>query len=747
MEYRFTLTYNGVDTEVIEPRGWSEFKSEIKRDFKSHGVLFKFTSGTLKLGFADGKSVLDDAFRLEGFDAVVTLTVDRRLDEYYSYENIFVGDAVMQNRGYDENYFNVDFESSSFQQKVINRLKSKVRLDTSIDLDGNPLVGSLPSYTNDWGTIRLNSDYVADYVAGGVSNAKTTFTENTPDTGGGSFYQNLVVNFDGVLQDDLKQYQSITQALSDGQIGSASGLQNFISGIDGYLTVTGDIKYRINGTLTTSVSGDIFIKARWKLRHENSAGTIIGSEQTLHTKTIGGTDPLNYDSGVLEESFTETTISGVNKGDFIFIYLEVEADVAAGGGGDTSDLTNNYELYNSSRYSLSMLKDQETVSVKSYLVYDIISWILYIISGEENNLSSDFLALTEHGALTDGCGGKNVITNGSHLRGIDDALEISLEEVLDSLSAIYGIGWGFEKKYEGGYRMRLELMEHFYSDNQILDLGSPIDIKEGESYTEDTFDDLVFNTAKIGYSKFSSDEDFTGEIDDFLTKSEYSLPLKTITGDYTRTSNLIASGRLIQATFEERANLTKVWKYDNSNFIISVVRDVSNFEPENDENFDTVTGLDDSTTAYNIRHAPVYMLLNQALLVNCALMGKPLDKIIQNTNVEVNKSFAAQFSSSEDCLLSDSQRLLRSAIGNIEIGNNYQGLRLFNPITNNITIALTKTQLDTIVESMEGETPGYISYNDDKGVSKDGYILNIKWNQNEDIAGVETLEKADNYGL
>ena len=168
MQYRFVLTYNNVDTEVIEPNGWSDFKSEIKRDFKSHGVVFKFTSGSLKLGFADGRSVLENAFQLEGFDAVVTLTVDRRIDEFYSWENIFIGDAIMKNRELDENYFNVDFESSTFQQKVVNRLKSKVRLDASIDLDGNPIIGSIDSYTNDWGSIRLNSDYVGDYKTGEI---------------------------------------------------------------------------------------------------------------------------------------------------------------------------------------------------------------------------------------------------------------------------------------------------------------------------------------------------------------------------------------------------------------------------------------------------------------------------------------------------------------------------------------------------------------------------------------------------
>ena len=78
MLFRFKLTYSGADTTVIEPQGWDAFQSELKRDFKSHGVVFKYTSGTLKLGFADGRTLLEDAFRNDGYDAVVTLTVDQR---------------------------------------------------------------------------------------------------------------------------------------------------------------------------------------------------------------------------------------------------------------------------------------------------------------------------------------------------------------------------------------------------------------------------------------------------------------------------------------------------------------------------------------------------------------------------------------------------------------------------------------------------------------------------------------------
>jgi hypothetical protein len=753
MLFRFTLTYSGADTVVDEPMGWVDFESEIDRDFKSHGVMFKFTSGSLKLGFSGGgRDVLETAFQNDGFDAVVTLTIDERASADDTWSNLWVGNAVMENRTYDRDFFEVDFEESTFVQKVINRADTKVRLDSTEDLDGNTLTGSLTSYTNSWGGIRIASRYVGDYKTGGNENTSTQFTETTADTGGGSFYQHLLVNFDGTLEDDLKEYQVITEDLIDDQLGTASGNQNLIAGISGDLTVTGSVKYRIQGTLTTTVSGDIFVRARWKLRHENAAGT-LQSEQTLSTYTEGGTDPLSFDSGVTTDTFTETTVSSVSAGDKLFIYLEIEADVDPGGGPDTSSISTTYDLYHSSQYTMSILKDQENYTVKHYQIFDVLEWILYIISGQANALQSSFLDYTENGAASDGCGGLNMITNGYQLRGIDNAPEISLNDVLESIDAIYGTGYSFEKNYNNGYDLRVELMEYFYGDGEIVDLGSPLEIKEGGSYKEETFQDLVINNVNIGYEKYSNDEDFRGNLDDFLTESNYSLPISTVKGRYTKKSPLIASGRLIQATFEERDEPNKVWKYDKNNFIIAVRREASLWKPENDENFETVTGIDDSTTAYNIKFAPVYMLLNHALIINSSLFGKDVTEKIKNTDTAINQSFTAQFDIYEDCLLGDSQRLSRTSVGDIQIQNNYQSLRLFKPTKHVFVIALSTDQRNTIIDAIENNADdstknyGYLTYQDNEGNTQTGYPINIKWNPNSKIATIETIEKADNYGI
>jgi hypothetical protein len=754
--FRFYLTYNNVQTEVEEPKGWSDFKSEIKRDFKSHGVIFKYTSGTLKLGFADGRDILEDAFQLEGFDAEVLFTVDRRQTKTDIWTTVFEGNAVMKNRELSQDYFEIDFESSTFQQKVINRLDTKVKLSATEDLDGNTLSGVITPQVDVWYDIRLINRFRAEYKEGGSVNLFQTFDDSNSSADGTPFYSNLLVNFSGELETEFKDVQTIAEIFQNGQLSSNSGKQNFIVSSEnpGDLTINATVKFRLYGTINTDSTSNIPINFRLYVRHENTTG-VLQSQQECYklTLTTDGTDPYNYDSGVLSINITETTVNNVNSADRIFFYGELETNMTDGGSIVTSNDA-NIEVYHSSIVNYEMLKEADANTVYHYFTHDVIERILYIITGENGKLNSDFLGLTELGYSEDGCGGLTSITNGYLLRTIQNLPEISLSEVLKSLHAIYGIGYSFENVY-GEYKLRVELLEDFYGDSEIIDLGYPISIKEGGSYKENTFDDLIFNKVEIGYSKFTNDENNTGDIDDFLTKTQYALPITSVKGGYNQVCPLITSGRVIQATYETKEDLTKSWKYDNDNFFVALSRSGGNFIPELDENFESVGGFDNSAsnTAYNLRFAPVYMFLNHALIVNSALMGKPLTDIITNTSVEINKNFSARFNNYEECLLGDSQRLSRTSTGNIAIGDNYEGNRLFNPIQHELAIAMTTEQLDLIIDAMENNATdeaknyGYLTYRDDDGQTKRGYPILIQWNPNDEIANITTLEKADNYGV
>ena len=753
MIYRFTLTHSGTSTVVAEPRGWIDFKSEIKRDFKSHGVVFKYTSSVLKLGFADGRDILENAFQLGGYDSVVELAIDERPDEYTSYTNVFTGNARMESRNLEEDYFECDFESSTFQQKVVNRLKTNIKTDSLIDLDGESLVGSLTSYTNTWPTIRLFRTYSAvlfgsSFYSGSI--AQTTSVTATKNTNG--YIGFGVINIETLESVNLTKNEVTT---IDGVFDKDVTPALFIFDIDGPANVSGELDRTDNQEVSALVAlnSDITYTTVYKILQYREASLIssktIDTETDTHLNVTAIFDDITFDNTIVfDEDFT------VLAGDELYLIYENEVTLSAP-PSYTYTTINKMSGQGETFIIINLLTESTNESVKFWLIHDVFERAAYTISGKSDCFYSEFFGLTEHGYATDGCGGLNAITNGTQFRTIDNALNMSMEDLLSWASARYGIGWGFEKTYDGSYRIRVEPMEHFYQDGQILDLGDPLPIKQKGSYKESSFDPLLINKFEIGYSKFNKEIAILNNFEDFLTKSEYSLPISSVDGTYTKVSKFICSNDIIQATFEAKKNLGKSWKYDEDNFIIALRRDASNFLPENNENFESTTGLDDEGTAYNIRHAPVFMELEHALLINSSLMGKPLDKLIQNTSAKINLNFSARFNSYETCLLGDSQRLLRSSAGNIEIGDNYEGLRLWNPIIHELRVALTCDQFNTIIDAMENNSIdsdknlGYLTYRNNEGQIKNGYIINggVIWNPNDGIADIKTLERADNYVL
>ena len=743
IEYRFVLTYLGTDTTIVEPKNWDSFESELDRDFKAHGASFKYTSGTLKLGFAgSGRTVFESAFQTDGMDAAVTLTIDSRPDPYTAWTNIFIGDAIMQNREYSQDFFEVDFEESGFKQKLKNRLKTKVKLDTTIDLDGNALTGSLTSYTNQWDTLSFFNRYKAAYNRSQSTTLYDTLSDSITGTSSTieSWWARLKWSY------DITSETGIPQSINTSALENSVGLMVdfLVADADGTYTFQTHMHYNLtldidSNTASDPVTGDYTIY----LAHTDTTGTHKGgSPYILKTDTRTAITPQSF--LFAENVNLEKTGLSVVSTDEFKVYFEFNTSRVS--VSDTMDVDISFDIYYDSVIDLFYLTASESVSVKYWLIYDVIQRIVQILTGQTNGLSSSFLKLTEQGASTDGCGGLNMLTNGYQLRGIDNPLEVSLQDCLDHIIAEYGAGWGFKNVY-GNYTLMVELMEFFYQDTEILDLGSPLQIEEGDSYSESSFDPLLINSVKVGYKKFSSDEEVENDIEDFLTEAEYQTPVASIDGSYSQISPFIASGRLIQATFDARQTLDKAWKYDENVFIVAAVRSGIDFIPENDENFSTVTGIDDPLTAYNIRKAPVQMFLNHALLVNSACFGKAISEVIQNVSAKINKSFSQQYISYALCKLGDDQNLVRTSTGNITIENNFSGQFLWRPIQHTFTVALTGAQYNSIVTSMEGSNSnssldhGFIKYRDNEGNTKTGFPMNIKRSPVKSIATVTTLEK------
>ena len=137
--FRFQLTY--IDTVTVdEPNGFSSLSSVLRRDFDSSGAIFQLTESDLKLEFAgQGRTVFEGARDAEGYDAVVTISIDEREDQFSDWTNIYVGQAIMENLEIDQDYAKVDFEEISLLKRITDRLNVPVESEATEDLDGNAI--------------------------------------------------------------------------------------------------------------------------------------------------------------------------------------------------------------------------------------------------------------------------------------------------------------------------------------------------------------------------------------------------------------------------------------------------------------------------------------------------------------------------------------------------------------------------------------------------------------------------------
>jgi len=669
MEYKFVLTHKNTSVTITDSPdnneavdNFGEFQSEINRDFSTHGMVYQFSSGDLKLGFyGDGKSLLESAFQQDGLNATVTLVISSR--------TLATDDGA-----------------------------------------GKAFKYMLPRFEN-------TTD---DSAAFGVSVSGSSNLSSSTEFGSGDHFW-------------------IAQRAGD-------------------LTFSAVIKEQVEGewarTGLPSPTVNTVFTYTWVLKHLNEDGTLVtkydrdssGLSSWGRTDTVAG-DGATKDFGIVTDTLAEQAIT-MTKGQRLVFYFQYEIDPQPGINGD---YTFNLDLYHNSNLTISNTTDVVTTTVKHYFLFDVLERITYIITGVQFAFWSDFFALTDHGAGADGCGGLASISNGAQLRGINTDIEISLKDVLESLQAIFAIGWSVEDTYpEAGdgadFRLRVELLEFYYSDTEVLNLGNVT------NFSASTFTPLTFNQIEIGYKTFSKEENLQDSIEDFATLSEYSTPVNKTEGDYKQISSLIASPELIQETFLQD-DTTKQWKYDNKNFIFLLVRSGGNFIPENNENFSSTAGVSFPAQTYNLRIAPVYMLINHSLIINSSLLGQAIvDNSIVNNTSNVNKSFVVQMDPTFSCKLKDSG-ISRSATGDILISNMFLGLRLFEPTKHTFTVELTTTQFNTIVASMtnnlynNSKNFGFLTYNDEEPTAnvQTGWPLNIKWNTVSEIATIECVERSDIY--
>lgn len=155
--------------------------------------------------------------------------------------------------------------------------------------------------------------------------------------------------------------------------------------------------------------------------------------------------------------------------------------------------------------------------------------------------------------------------------------------------------------------IRVEEKSHFYQNEITVNFSNVREIRR--MYDHEHF----FNNVEMGYKKWQS-EDVSG-IDDPQTKRTWASRFKKLGKKISILSEFIAAGLTTEKTRRTTREKSADYKYDNDVFIIAInpvpvdispetSPDVIDYEPELNENFTSVTNLNNSDSRYNLRLTP-----------------------------------------------------------------------------------------------------------------------------------------------
>lgn len=271
----------------------------------------------------------------------------------------------------------------------------------------------------------------------------------------------------------------------------------------------------------------------------------------VHTESNGVTI-LNSDSYAIDEVLVLTGLLDPNKiavfdrivnyelafDDCLYIYIEINtASAAFPASGAISSIVYYPFNYDYSVPMLAIIGQTLADSSTSYTAssFDVLNTTLKKASEVDREiLKSDFFST--------GCGELLYLTNGFNIRGSNYSLKVSPKKVMDMLSDIFCLGWGVEYDEFKNELVRIEPVEYFYQDVEIIELTNISD------YTKEIDNSKYYNEVEIGFSKYSknreTDKGFT--LDDFHTKHNYSTPIKTNKNKLSVISDLILSAYEIE---------------------------------------------------------------------------------------------------------------------------------------------------------------------------------------------------------
>jgi hypothetical protein len=557
IEYLFYLD----DAEIEEPIGFSDIELSIKRHDTLHGMAFEASTSPLRFQGRTAVDYLEEAYEAYGVRADVRFTALARCEGSYDYDTLLSGRLNFVKRKKTCGAvctIDLPWEVTSCEGVFNARYDQKVDVDKAVGVDGQ-------SALQEYAGLAVETDLPAHDLLAAVEGSVAEegeiidleiFAAGTDNWAVRPSYARQV--YASINQSQLipSVFAASDNGFNDSVLSPVVLLDEVVGCFDGVFNY--EVRLKGSYDIENAPPADIDL-----LRLVVAYGEYPGSLTILHQTALytGGDDSA---AGSFDQTYSGTLT--LPQGQGFYAYFEQQGSTVL--VGPSGFVAFDQETY----VNISGVKSCPTTQAELYFVHETLSRVTEAITNGCMVVKSEYYGRTDSEPFSfdqDGCGGLRTLTSGLKIRRAeDDKFFASMKDLVDGLNAIDNIGIGAEPNPDiaGQYLLRVENMEYFYQDTEVLRHEA---VPEAEDVTEET---KHYSKINVGYKRWEV-ENING-LDEVNSNRQYNTAIDTINNTLEITSGLVAGSYPIEVTrqqsFAESGGADQ--KYDNEIFVIDMER-------------------------------------------------------------------------------------------------------------------------------------------------------------------------------
>lgn len=569
------------ELEISEPDGWEGAVLKLERhdDFKSLIEYFEGSANGAFIFYGENNDVngglnyIKEIERDYGVNAKIAMLIELDPNDDDNYETVFDGLLKLSTAVEIKNKLQVGVIRNDFWANFISRLDTPVDVMSSTDVYGNPVTV--------FQAINLNlPPQKLRKIFHGLQEESETVQYTITDNQYGQ------IDFLQVLKDEIEVKYTLPR-LDNSQRPS----ELFAVDWAGYYAL--DIQVYTTTAIIGGSATDPNLHIKLQI-NEDSAITLTKTNETFGIDTL---TKHTYSGGILLE-----------KGDLIRLYFYNNNAV---GASYTFAWPANV-LYGSHLIINADTTYTET-NAQAFLIHDLGYQIAERLGLGDSPFYSEVLGGTLTQTRTyaeNGCGWMYAVLEGLQLRGYtltEKPMSMSFKQWWDGINPILNLGLCYGNTNDSPASEVLEIGKA--ADQFNPDFIVTFSNVDGITRSYDT--SKIYKTIRAGYKKWQAEE----SIDDPQTKQTRATVFETEGSDITIESDFIAGSLAIEACRRSQLEKSKDYKHDNETFIIALNEDdvsPDRYEPEINENFNSITGALNSDTRYNFILTPLRNFLRWA---------------------------------------------------------------------------------------------------------------------------------------